>query len=126
MIVLHVGDVVHKVVDGRRARERRGQRRGKDESKRKLVSSLVTLPRECSASQTIGKAVDRAAGNGPGVTGRKALRVIPDRRCSETRQYWRQADIVVLLVTTNEQGLTVSQVELELAHLTLRVGGVNL
>src|SRR6185369_5795728 len=84
VIALHEGDVVNKVVNGCHARERRGQRGGEDEAKRKLVSGLITLSRECSASQTIGEAIDRAVRNGPRMARCKALRVIPDRRCNET------------------------------------------
>src|SRR5690242_8599062 len=56
------------------------------------------------------------------MTRRKALRVIPDRWRLEARQNWRLADVVVLVVTTNEKGLTVSQVEIEFEDITVLRG----
>ena len=62
------------------------------------------------------------------MTSRESFRVIPDRRRRYIGKYGKLSDVVFLVVATDEQRLTVSQVEVELEEISVersRRGGVK-
>ena len=53
------------------------------------------------------------------MTGRESFRVIPDRRRRYIGKYGKLSDVVFLVVATDEQRLTVSQVKVELEKISV-------